>query len=228
MVDSINRPQDNHDINITGTFYVLEAARQAGVKRVVLASSAAVYGNDPQLPKTELMIPTPESPYALGKLTGEYYAQLFSKLFGLQTVCLRYFNVYGPRQDPSSLYSGVISKFMDCFATSKKVTVYGDGAQTRDFVFIRDVVQANLLAMLSPHVGEGERLNVASGQSVSLLDLLAVLEGLYHCKVNPDFKEARPGDIKFSSASIQLIQEKIDYKPEFDLEKGLKLYRECL
>ncbi|MEI7851114.1 MAG: NAD-dependent epimerase/dehydratase family protein [Kiritimatiellales bacterium] len=145
--DSINRPRDNHDINITGTLNILEAARQQGVKRVVFASSAAVYGDNPELPKREDMLPEPKSPYALAKLTGEYYLKVYAECFGLETVALRYFNVFGPRQDPSSMYSGVISIFSERIKKGLPITIYGDGEQTRDFVNVADVVSANLLAM---------------------------------------------------------------------------------
>jgi len=145
--DSINRPRDNHEINITGTLNILEAARVNGVKRVVFASSAAVYGDNPELPKREDMPPEPKSPYALAKLTSEYYLKVYAECFGLETVALRYFNVFGPRQDPSSMYSGVISIFSERIKKGLPITIYGDGEQTRDFVNVADVVQANLLAM---------------------------------------------------------------------------------
>jgi UDP-glucose 4-epimerase len=145
--DSINRPRDNHDINITGTLNILEAARKQGVKRVVFASSAAVYGDNPDLPKREDMLPEPKSPYALAKLTGEYYLKVYAECYGLETVALRYFNVFGSRQDPSSMYSGVISIFSERIKKGLPITIYGDGRQTRDFVNVRDVVSANLLAM---------------------------------------------------------------------------------
>jgi UDP-glucose 4-epimerase len=145
--DSVNRPRDNHDINITGTLNILEAARSNGVKRVAFASSAAIYGDNPELPKRETMLPEPKSPYALAKITGEYYLKVYAECFGLETVALRYFNVFGPRQDPSSMYSGVISIFSERIAKGLPITIYGDGQQTRDFVNVADVVQANLLAM---------------------------------------------------------------------------------
>jgi UDP-glucose 4-epimerase len=145
--DSVNRPRDNHDINISGTLNVLEAARVNGVKRVVFASSAAVYGDSPELPKRENMLPEPKSPYAMAKLAGEYYLKVYAECFGLETVALRYFNVFGPRQDPSSMYSGVISIFSERITKGFPITIYGDGQQTRDFVNVKDVVQANLLAM---------------------------------------------------------------------------------
>ncbi|NOU35969.1 MAG: SDR family oxidoreductase [Kiritimatiellaceae bacterium] len=150
--DSVNRPRDNHDINITGTLNILEAARQQKVKRVVFASSAAIYGDNPELPKREDMLPEPKSPYALAKLTGEYYLKVYAECFGIETVALRYFNVFGLRQDPSSMYSGVISIFSERVKKGLPITIYGDGEQTRDFVNVRDVVSANLLAMTTDFI----------------------------------------------------------------------------
>ncbi|EKD41250.1 MAG: hypothetical protein ACD_73C00791G0002 [uncultured bacterium] len=224
VFDSVNSPEENHSINITGTFYVLRASQKAGVKKVVLASSAAVYGNDPLLPKVETMKPSPESPYALGKLTGEYYARLFSQLYGLNTVSLRYFNVFGPRQDPSSMYSGVISKFMEAFIKSENPFIFGDGLQTRDFVFVKNVVAANLLAMQTNSADGYQVFNVGCGRQISLLDLISEMELLFYRKANPEFKPARVGDIKFSVANIDAIQKSLGYVPSFSLKEGLADY----
>ena len=222
VFESVEKPFDNHDINMTGALNVLNAAKLAGVKRVVFASSAAIYGNDPALPKREDMRPQPASPYAAGKITGEYYLSIFAQLYGVQTVSLRYFNVFGPRQDPKSMYSGVISKFSDDIRAGRTPTIFGDGQQTRDFVFVKDVVQANIKAMRSPNAGAGEAFNVATGQTASLLDLLAALGELTGRKISPDFKSARQGDIKNSSADITRARTVLGYEPRFTLKTGLE------
>jgi UDP-glucose 4-epimerase len=240
--DSVNRPRDNHEINITGTLNVLEAARANGVQRVVFAGSAAIYGDAPELPKREEMLPEPKSPYALAKLTGEHYLKVYAECFGLEAVALRYFNVFGPRQDPSSMYSGVISIFSERIAKGLPVTIYGDGQQTRDFVNVADVVQANLLAMQvdcrksedrgqtsdtpgsMPHAPCAQRfvaLNVATGQQCSLLMLLDALGKI--CGVEPKVNLAlsRPGDIRHSLADISKIRKHLGYHPEVTLKDGL-------
>ena len=221
VFDSVDRPLDNHEINISGTLNVLMAAKEAGVKRVVVASSAAIYGNDPALPKTEDMKPQPESPYALAKIAKEYYMSVFSKLFGLQTVSLRYFNVYGPRQDPSSMYSGVISKFTEVVRAGQNPSVFGDGLQTRDFVFVKDVVQANLAAMHTDGLGGGEVFNVGTGRAISLLDLLSTLKELTGRSFEVQFKPARAGDIRHSLSDITRARRALKYAPRYDLKRGL-------
>ncbi len=221
VFDSVERPKENHEINITGTFNVLSAAKKSGVKRVVAASSSAVYGNDPVLPKTEDMIPSPESPYALAKITMEYYMHVFAELYGLETVVLRFFNVYGPRQDPSSMYSGVISRFSDDIFAGRKPTVFGDGLQTRDFIFVKDVVDANLLAMNSQTPGKGEIFNVATGCNTSLLELLENLKDLTGKDVEPRFKDYRKGDIRHSVADISRSRHELGFSPCYNLREGL-------
>lgn len=221
VFDSVQRPGDNHDINATGTLNVLLAARDARVKRVVLASTAAAYGNDPRLPKREEMTPQPESPYAAAKVMSEHYLRIFASLYGLETVTLRYFNVYGPRQDPKSPYSGVISRFCDDLMAGREPTVFGDGEQTRDFVFVRDVVQANLLAMSDRVKGCGQIYNVASGGTTSLLRLIEILGRLGGRTLCPVHREARAGDIRHSAASIDKIRNELGYQPAFGLESGL-------
>ena len=228
VFDSVERPLDNHAINLTGTLNVLEAARRAGVKRVVVASSAAVYGNDPNLPKTETMLPCPESPYALAKIAKEYYMRVYAKLYGLETVCLRYFNVYGPRQDPKSMYSGVISKFSDVILAGETPVVFGDGLQTRDFVFVKDVVAANLRAMEAPGVGAGGVFNVATGRRTSLLDLLAVMKSIAGRDFEPEFREARAGDVRHSVADVSRARETLGFEAAHDLESGLRALLDSL
>ena len=228
VFDSVQRPMDNHDINATGTLQVLLAARDAGVQRVVLASTAAAYGNDPELPKREDMRPQPESPYAVAKIAGEHYLRLFASLYALPTVVLRYFNVFGPRQDPKSPYSGVISRFCDDVTAGRTPTVFGDGGQTRDFVFVKDVVQANWLAMSDRTEGRGQIYNVASGRTASLLDLLATLSQLTGRPVAPAHQPARAGDIRHSAADIAKARRELGYEPQFDLTRGLDLLLKSL
>jgi UDP-glucose 4-epimerase len=220
--ESIEKPVENNEINVTGTLNVLLAARDCGVRRVVLASSAAVYGNAPDLPKREDMLPEPVSPYALGKIAGEYYLRVFAELYEIQAVSLRYFNVYGPRQDPSSMYSGVISKFADVLAGGGVPTIFGDGKQTRDFVYVKDVAAANLLAMGSENVGRGEVFNIGTGRQTSLLELLETLAGTFGRELTPDFAEARAGDIKHSVSDIARARATLNYEPRATLEEGLK------
>ena len=222
VFDSVERPMENHEINITGTLNVLSAARHCGVRRVLLAASAAAYGNNPVLPKQEAMRPEPESPYGMAKVAGEHYLRVFARLFGVETVSLRYFNVYGPRQDPRSMYSGVISRFAEAMACGRNPTVFGDGRQTRDFVFVRDVVRANLLAMASDKAGQGEVFNIGTGRGTSLLDLLETLRALTGRDFEIEFKPERAGDIRHSLADIALARETLGYEPAFDIHSGLK------
>lgn len=222
VFDSVDRPVDNHEINITGTLNVLNAARECGVKRVVVASSAAIYGNDPALPKCEDMRPQPASPYGLAKICKEYYMSVFAALYGVQTVSLRYFNVYGPRQDPSSMYSGVISKFTSVIKSGQVPLIFGDGLQTRDFVFVKDVVQANLLAMHTPGIGVGEVFNVATGIRTSLLDLLTAIQEIAKTDFQPEFKPVRAGDIRDSVADITRARTHLEFNPAYDIRRGLR------
>jgi len=221
VFDSVERPIENHDINITGTLNVLNAAKESGVKRVVAASSASVYGNDPVLPKTEDMIPSPKSPYALAKIAMEYYMRIFAELYGLETVVFRYFNVYGSRQDPGSIYSGVISRFIDDILTDRKPTVFGDGLQTRDFIFIQDVVEANFLAMSNQTMGKGEVFNIATGYRTSLLDLIDIIKDLSGKDVKSRFKDVRRGDIRHSVADISRARHELGFTPRYDVKRGL-------
>ncbi len=222
VFDSVTRPRENHDINITGILNVLTAARDAGVKRVVFASSAAVYGNNPVLPKCEVMKSEPESPYGLAKVTSEYYLALFSRLYGLETVSLRYFNVYGPRQDPNSVYSGVISRFVEAVLRGSSPVVFGDGMQTRDFIFVDDVVQANILAMNTPGIGKGDVFNIGSGTQTSLIELIEILNSLTGRTFNIEFSKPRAGDLKHSYADISLVKQKLLFSPKHGLREGLR------
>ncbi len=218
---SVEDPMRNHEINITGTLNVLEAARRAGAKRLVTASSAAVYGHNQNLPLTENAATAPASPYAVAKLTDEYYARLYAELYGLETVVLRYFNVFGPGQDPSSMYSGVISKFADRIRQGQTPCIYGDGKQSRDFVFVKDVVAANLAAMTAGNAGNGDVINIGTGTETTVHELLDLLEELAGVDLPPDYDEPRPGDVRHSLADIARAQQLLDYTPRFTLKQGL-------
>ena len=222
VFDSVDRPFDNHSINLTGTLNVLEAAAKADVQRVVMASSAAAYGNDPALPKVETMLPVPESPYGLAKIAKEHYAAVYSKLYDLPVVCLRNFNVFGPRQDPGSPYSGAISVFVDRVLKGVAPTIFGDGEQTRDFVFVKDVVKANLLAMHSADLVGGEVFNIAGGRGCSLLELLETLNGVAGTRIRPEFAPERPGDVRHSVADITRARTVLGYEPSHTLGEGLR------
>ena len=215
---SIEDPVLNHTINGTGTLNVLVAARNAGVWKLVFASSAAVYGNLPGLPLREDMCADPQSPYAVAKLTGEYYCRLFSSLYGLQTVCLRYFNVYGPRQDPHSDYASVIPRFMHRVKNGQPPIIFGDGKQTRDFVFVKDVVRMNVMAMESEEEGI---VNVASGNETSVNDLAQTVLSLSARSLSPRYEDERPGEVKRSVADITKAKEDFGFSPEYDLLRGL-------
>jgi nucleoside-diphosphate-sugar epimerase len=218
---TVDNPVDSAMVNGMGTLFVLEAARKNEVKRVVLASSCAVYGNEPEIPKHEEMKPKPQSPYAVQKLTGECYARLYFDLYGLETVSLRYFNVYGPRQDPSSPYSGVISIFM--IKASAKITpmIFGDGNQFRDFIFVKDVVKANLLAAKESKV-QGKIFNIGTGRSIRIKDLWEMICRLEDNKIEPKYEPARIGDVRESVANIDYAKKDLGFEPEYSFEKGLK------
>jgi UDP-glucose 4-epimerase len=218
---SVEEPLKEQQINSVGTLNLLEAARQAGVRRVVFAASAAAYGNDPRVPKREDMRPTPESPYAISKLAGEYYCGVYDRLYGLETVCLRYFNVYGPRQDPASPYSGVISIFAKRMLNGLVPLVHGDGLQTRDFVSVYDVVAANMLAH-QVESARGQVYNIGSGRRSSLMDLLTALNAVLSSDIQAEFVEARAGDVRDSLADISKAQSELGYRPSMDLQRGLR------
>lgn len=218
---TVLNPLESAGVNDVGTLLVFETARKMGVRRVIISSSCAVYGDDPQLPKKETMMPRPLSPYAVHKLAGEHYASIYHKLHGIETVALRYFNVYGPRQDPSSPYSGVISIFMSKAIANSPPTIYGDGAQYRDFIFVADVVQANLLAAVSTKA-PGRVFNIGSGGFVhvnQLWDKICVLSG---SGIEPRYEASRPGDIVESVADIDAARDALEFKPAYSFDQGLK------
>ena len=217
---SVLEPARSHRANVEATHALLLAAREAGVQRVVQASSSSVYGESEALPKTEAMKVQPMSPYGLHKLIGEQYASLFHRLYGLQTVSLRFFNVFGPRQSPTSQYSGVISLFIDSLLSETAPTIYGDGEQTRDFTYVSDVSQAILNACVSPNAA-GCVLNVARGGKTSINALYAMLQKITGIMVSAQHGDERAGDIRHSQADVQLAHELLDYVPRVSVEEGL-------
>jgi len=218
---TVENPVDSAAVNDTGTLLVLDAARKQKAKRVVFSSSCAVYGDDPRLPKQEDMDPIPQSPYAVQKLAAEYYARVYHTLYGLETAVLRYFNVYGPRQDPSSPYSGVISIFMTKALHNEPAVIYGDGNQSRDFVFVRDVVRANLLAATAKGVG-GQVMNIGTGSAVAINQLWTAVCALAGQNLEPQYAPKRPGDIVASLANVGRAKQLLDFKCETSFETGLK------
>lgn len=218
---SVAEPQLNHDANVNGTFNVLMAARDAGVKRVIFAASSSAYGDTEVLPKTETMMPNPLSPYAAAKLVGELYCQTFTRVYGLETVALRYFNVFGPRQDPTSPYSGVISKFVTSLLNNQAPTIFGDGEQSRDFTYIANVVDANLRAAEAPEAA-GQVMNLGIGQRITLNQLFDELQKIIGTNLKPDYKETRAGDVRHSLADISRAESLLGYRPLVGLAEGLK------
>jgi UDP-glucose 4-epimerase len=218
---SVEHPQETHDVNLQGTLNLLEAARHAKTKRLVFASSAAVYGDAPGLPKHEGMLPLPISPYGLEKLTSEHYLSIFARLYNVETVSLRYFNVFGPRQDPTSAYSGVISIFSDRARKGEPVTIFGDGAAYRDFVYVEDVVEANLLAATATGVS-GRAFNIARGDKTTLVELVAMIGRVVGKQLVVKHEPARKGDIAESLADISLAKKDLGYAPKVPVEDGLK------
>lgn len=219
---SVADPISSHQVNTTGTLNLLIAAKEAKVKRFVLASSSSVYGANPQLPKQETMPYAPLSPYASNKVTAELYCKNFHHLFGLPTVMLRYFNVFGPRQDPNSQYAAVIPKFITALLKAEAPTVYGNGEQSRDFTYIENVVSANLQAATSP-AAVGQICNIGCGQRTSLNQLLAILKKLTNSRQDAAYTDPRPGDVRHSLADISRAEELLAYQPRVDLEEGLAL-----
>lgn len=218
---SVERPSETTAVGVTGTVALLDAARRAGVRRLVFACSSAVYGDQPTSAKRETDAIAPISPYGASKAAGEIYCQSFTATYGFETVCLRYFNVFGPRQDPGSPYSAVIPLFITALLSGKPPTVYGDGQQSRDFSYVANVVQANLLAADAPDVS-GRVFNIADGRSISLLTLIEALNKLLGTKVQPNFAPPRVGDIRESLADISQARRHLGYEPQVDFHEGLR------
>jgi len=218
---SIEDPVLSNECNVTGTLNMLVAARDAGVRRFVFAASSSAYGDTPELPKVETMRPQPLSPYALTKLTGEEYCRLFFELYGFETVSLRYFNVYGRRQDPFSAYAAVIPKFVSALLRGEPPEIYGDGEQTRDFTYIEDVVQANLKACEAPREACGRVYNIAFGRRISLNELYREIASLLGTDIRPRYGPPRPGDVRHSLADVSRAREALGYEPAFDVRQGL-------
>lgn len=218
---SVADPLTTHDTNITGTLNVLLAARDAGVRRVVYASSSSVYGETPTLPKHEEITPQPLSPYALSKLAGEHYISIFNHVYGFEAVSLRYFNIFGPRQDPESQYAAVIPKFVTALLSGHPPTVYGDGRQSRDFTYVENVVEANLLASEAEGVA-GRFFNVACGGRYTLLELLSKIKDILGSDIDPIHEPPRAGDVKDSQASIEAAQRALGYRVTVDFDEGLR------
>jgi UDP-glucose 4-epimerase len=220
---SIDNPRQTHIASVDSTFSLLLAARENRVRRVIYAASSSVYGDQPTLPKVENMLPEPLSPYAVAKLVGEQYCQVFTRVYGLETLSLRYFNVFGPRQDPSSQYSGVISRFISALMSGGRPVIYGDGEQSRDFTYIDNVVEANLKAAETTK-GVGQVMNVANGERITLNQLLRDLKDLTGKQdVSAEYLDARAGDVKHSLADITRAREFLNFEPKVDLRTGLRL-----
>ncbi|HEY3324817.1 MAG TPA: SDR family oxidoreductase [Planctomycetota bacterium] len=219
---SVNNPLESHAACATATVNLLDAARRHHVRRVVFAASSSAYGDDPELPKHELMLPKPCSPYAAAKLASEHYLKVFSACYGLDALSLRYFNVFGPRQDPSSPYSGVIARFMTQMLQGQRPTILGDGFQTRDFVYVADVVQANVLALTASARFDGGCVNIGTGRRTSLNELVADLNGILNTELTPIYAAPRAGDVPHSVASIDLAQKLLGYQPRMSFAEGLK------
>lgn len=219
---SVAHPLETHEVNVTGIVNLLVAARDAGVKRFVYASSSAIYGDNPVLPRSESMVPSPiSSPYSLSKLAGEYYCQLFSHLYGLDTVSLRYFNVYGPRQDSASQYAGVIPKFISALLSDNPPAIYGDGEQSRDFIYIADCVSATLMACHTPNLS-GAVLNIGTGQRTTVNQLCNLLQRILQKEIPPCFDSPQPGDIRHDYADIEKARRLLSYQPSWSIHQGLQ------
>jgi UDP-glucose 4-epimerase len=220
---SVERPLDTNAACVTGTLTVLDEARKAGVRRLVYAASSSAYGDQPTSSKRETDLPAPISPYGAAKFAGESYCHAFTATYGFETVCIRYFNVFGPRQDPNSQYSAVIPLFITAMLAGKQPTIYGDGHQSRDFTYVANVVRGNLLAAdADAKLVAGRTLNVANGRSTSLLELIAILNDLLGTKIQPIHAAARAGDVRESLADITQARRRLAYQPEVDFQEGLR------
>ena len=228
---SVDDPAATHKHCVDATFTLLLAARDTGIKRFVYASSSSAYGDTPTSPKVETIQPEPLSPYAVGKLAGEYYCSVFYSVFGLETISLRYFNVFGPHQDPTSQYAAAIPAFVTAILKDESPTVYGDGQQSRDFTYVDNVVEANLLAARAEHTA-GQVLNIACGDRITVNEIIALINELVGKNIKPVYTDPRPGDIKHSFADISLAKKTIDFEPTVPFKQGLKhainWYRENL
>jgi len=218
---SVDDPAATHKHCVDATFTLLLAARDAGVKRFVYASSSSTYGDTPTLPKVETMPPMPLSPYAVGKLVGEYYAKVFYEVFGLETISLRYFNVFGPYQDPASQYAAAIPAFVTAILKDEPPTIYGDGEQSRDFTYVDNVVQANLLTAKVKKTS-GEVLNIACGQAITVNAIIEMINDLLGKNIKPIYTASRPGDVRHSLADISAAQKLLNYKPAVTFKRGLQ------
>ena len=218
---SVEDPRTTSEANITGTVNLLLAARDAGVKRVVFSSSSSVYGDTPTLPKREDMPASPLSPYAVHKITGEYYSRIFWQLYGVETISLRYFNVFGPRQDPQSQYAAVIPRFITAIMRDQSPVIFGDGRQTRDFSHIENIIEANVLASEAPQEAVGESFNIACGGRISLLELVDTVNQTLGKKIKPKFDPPRPGDILHSQADISKAERLLSWKPRMSFAEGI-------
>jgi nucleoside-diphosphate-sugar epimerase len=218
---SIGDPITTNEVSVTGTLNLLLASVEAGVRRFVYASSSSIYGDNPVSPKVETMAPNPKSPYAVSKLAAETYCRVFHSIYGLETVALRYFNVFGPNQDPNSQYAAVIPKFLGMMTRGERPTIFGDGLTSRDFTFVENNVRANLLACEAPNVG-GQVYNIACGTSFTLRELVTNLNTILGTSIEPEFAPARAGDIQHSKADIAKAEAELGYRPSVGFDEGLR------
>ena len=218
---SVADPQSCHEANIDGTFNVLIAARDAGVRRLVYSASSSAYGDSPELPNRETFAPRPLSPYAVAKLTGEYYCKIFTELYDLECVSLRYFNVFGPRQNPASQYAAVIPKFITALLAGERPIIFGDGEQTRDFTFVENVYLANRIACTAEGAA-GQVFNCACGKPITINELVVVLNNILGTDIQPEHLDERPGDVKHSAADVTRAREVLKFEPPVDLKAGLE------